>query len=82
MEMQDIVIAIIAIFVGSLLWGALGGSTISSVVNAQNASWSNGSLAPTNAQTVSSVWGSVPIIITISGLMIFVTVIIGLSRVT
>ena len=81
MEIQQIVIALIALLVGSLLWGALAPTTVNSVENSRNSSWANASLAPGNAQTISSIWSNLSIMLVIAGLMVFVTVVIQLSRV-
>ena len=80
MEIQQVIIAIIALLVGSLLWGALGGTTITAIDTSDNSSWANASLAPANAQTISTIWNNIAVILVVAGLMIFVTVVIKLSR--
>lgn len=70
-DMSQIILAVITLFVGGLLWGAIGGTGIQSAINSRNASW---------ASNVLNTYDAIPIIMTVSGLMIFVAVIIKLSR--
>ena len=70
-DMSQIIMAIIALFVGGILWGAIGASSIQSAINSRNASW---------ASNILSTYDAIPIIITVCGLMVFVAVIIKLSK--
>ena len=80
MEVQNIIIAIIALLIGGLLWGALGPTAITAIDTSDNSSWGNASLAPSNAQTIATVWGNMAVLLVVAGLMVFVVIVIKLSK--
>jgi hypothetical protein len=70
-DMSEVIVAIIAIVIGAILIGALLPTAINSVAGGVNGSWST---------SLQSTYNAIPILIAVAGLLIFVAIVIRLTK--